>query len=65
MTCQMHGWKWRLADGRCLSSAGHELRCAPAGEPVPVGGAAADESTDPHEATEPHHGHHDAESADG
>jgi UDP-MurNAc hydroxylase len=31
----MHGWKWRLSDGKCLTSAGHELRCAPAGQPVP------------------------------
>jgi len=35
MTCQMHGWKWRLSDGKCLSSVGHDLRCAPAGQPVP------------------------------
>jgi UDP-MurNAc hydroxylase len=35
MTCQMHGWKWRLSDGRCLTSVGHDLRCAPAGEAVP------------------------------
>jgi UDP-MurNAc hydroxylase len=35
LTCQMHGWKWRLADGKCLTSAGHELRCAPAGQGVP------------------------------
>jgi UDP-MurNAc hydroxylase len=35
MTCQMHGWKWRLADGKCLTSVGHDLRCAPAGEAVP------------------------------
>jgi UDP-MurNAc hydroxylase len=35
MTCQMHGWRWRLSDGKCLSSVGHDLRCAPAGEPVP------------------------------
>jgi UDP-MurNAc hydroxylase len=35
LTCQMHGWKWRLADGKCLTSAGHPLRCAPAGQPVP------------------------------
>ncbi len=26
MTCQLHGWKWRLTDGKCLTSAGHELR---------------------------------------
>ena len=30
MTCQMHGWKWRLSDGKCMSSVGHDLRCAPA-----------------------------------
>ena len=35
LTCQMHGWKWRLSDGKCLSSVGHDLRCAPAGSPVP------------------------------
>jgi UDP-MurNAc hydroxylase len=35
LTCQMHGWKWRLADGACLTSVGHPLRCAPAGQPVP------------------------------
>src|SRR6478609_8281091 len=35
MTCQMHGWKWRLADGKCLTSVGHDLRCAPVGSPVP------------------------------
>ncbi|MGH8960408.1 MAG: MBL fold metallo-hydrolase [Jatrophihabitantaceae bacterium] len=35
LTCQMHGWKWRLSDGTCLTSVGHDLRCAPAGEPVP------------------------------
>jgi len=36
LTCQMHGWKWRLSDGKCLSSVGHDLRCAPAGEPAPA-----------------------------
>jgi UDP-MurNAc hydroxylase len=35
LTCQMHGWKWRLADGKCLSSVGHDLHCAPVGESVP------------------------------
>ena len=58
MTCQMHGWKWRLSDGKCLSSIGHDLRCAPDGEPVPAG------STAP-AAHDEHHGHHDAESVDG
>jgi len=30
LTCQMHGWKWRLADGKCLTSVGHDLRSSPA-----------------------------------
>jgi UDP-MurNAc hydroxylase len=28
LTCQMHGWKWRLADGKCLTSVGHDIRAA-------------------------------------
>ncbi len=35
LSCQMHGWKWRLSDGKCLTSVGHDLRAAPAGVPVP------------------------------
>lgn len=35
LTCQMHGWRWRLADGKCLTSVGHDLHCAPVGRPVP------------------------------
>jgi UDP-MurNAc hydroxylase len=35
LTCQMHGWKWRLSDGKCLTSVGHSIRSAPAGQPVP------------------------------
>jgi UDP-MurNAc hydroxylase len=30
LTCQMHGWKFDLASGRCLTSVGHELRSRPA-----------------------------------
>ncbi len=26
LTCQMHGWKWRLSDGKCLTSVGHDIR---------------------------------------
>ena len=26
LTCQMHGWKWRLTDGKCLTSVGRPLR---------------------------------------
>ncbi|HEX2308936.1 MAG TPA: Rieske 2Fe-2S domain-containing protein [Jatrophihabitantaceae bacterium] len=29
LTCQMHGWRWRLSDGKCLSSVGHDLRAVP------------------------------------
>jgi UDP-MurNAc hydroxylase len=32
LTCQMHGWRWSLADGTCLSSAGHPLHVQPRGE---------------------------------
>jgi UDP-MurNAc hydroxylase len=54
LTCQMHGWKWRLADGKCLTSVGHDLRCAPAGQPVPSGQPVAhDAHTDHHDAEAP------------
>jgi UDP-MurNAc hydroxylase len=33
LTCQMHGWKWRLSDGKCMTSVGHDIRSAPAGQP--------------------------------
>ncbi|MGZ6272441.1 MAG: Rieske 2Fe-2S domain-containing protein [Candidatus Limnocylindrales bacterium] len=36
MTCQLHGWQWELASGRCLTSAGHELSARPLGEPEPA-----------------------------
>ena len=54
LTCQMHGWKWDLSDGSCLTSEGHPLRCAPVGSEVDV------------DAPEPvvhddHHGQHDDE----
>jgi UDP-MurNAc hydroxylase len=35
LTCQMHGWKWRLADGKCLTSVGHDIRATPA-SPIPT-----------------------------
>ncbi len=28
LTCNLHGWQWNLDNGRCLTSKGHELRCA-------------------------------------
>jgi len=30
LTCQLHGWRFDLASGRCLTSVGHELRSRPA-----------------------------------
>ncbi len=30
LTCQMHGWKWRLTDGKCLTSVGKDIRSSPA-----------------------------------
>ena len=55
LTCQMHGWKWRLSDGKCLTSVGHDIRSAPAGTPVPG------EPIPPAEHHD-HHGQHDSES---
>jgi UDP-MurNAc hydroxylase len=30
LTCQLHGWKFDLASGKCLTSVGHEIRSRPA-----------------------------------
>ena len=35
LTCQLHGWKFDLATGKCLTSVGHEIRSRPAGTPAP------------------------------
>lgn len=32
LTCQMHGWKWNLDTGRCLTSVGHDIRAERADE---------------------------------
>jgi UDP-MurNAc hydroxylase len=29
LTCNLHGWQWDLRDGRCVTTRGHQLRCAP------------------------------------
>jgi UDP-MurNAc hydroxylase len=29
LTCALHGWRFDLATGRCLTSAGHEIRATP------------------------------------
>jgi len=55
LTCQMHGWKWRLTDGKCLTSVGHDIRSAPAGS-----GAVPPLATLP--IHEDHHDQHDSES---
>jgi len=50
LTCQMHGWKWNLTNGKCLTSVGHDIRSAPAGEPVePVAAVVHADSHDHHE----------------
>jgi UDP-MurNAc hydroxylase len=36
LTCQLHGWRFDLAGGKCLTSAGHELRARRADEPEPA-----------------------------
>ena len=39
LTCQMHGWKWRLTDGKCLTSVGHDSAPRP---PASAGAGRAD-----------------------
>ncbi|GAA4448388.1 Rieske 2Fe-2S domain-containing protein [Phytohabitans houttuyneae] len=34
LTCQLHGWKFDLASGRCLTSVGHEIRASKAPAPA-------------------------------
>jgi UDP-MurNAc hydroxylase len=36
LTCQLHGWKFDLATGRCLTSVGRQLRARPAPPPDPA-----------------------------
>jgi UDP-MurNAc hydroxylase len=31
LTCALHGWRFDLPTGRCLTSAGHEIRAGPTG----------------------------------
>lgn len=39
LTCQMHGWKWRLSDGKCLTSVGRDIRSESAGVSAADSGA--------------------------
>jgi UDP-MurNAc hydroxylase len=34
LTCALHGWRFDLATGRCLTAAGHEIRATPALPPA-------------------------------
>jgi UDP-MurNAc hydroxylase len=34
LTCQLHGWKFDLSSGRCLTSVGHEIRASRADQPA-------------------------------
>jgi UDP-MurNAc hydroxylase len=36
LTCQLHGWKFDLASGKCLTSVGHKVRARRADEPAPA-----------------------------
>ena len=47
LTCQLHGWKWDLPSGRCLTSAGHKLRSRRADEPAPEAAGPAAEAAQP------------------
>jgi UDP-MurNAc hydroxylase len=40
LTCALHGWRFDLATGRCLTAAGHQIRAMPISEPI-SGSAAA------------------------
>jgi UDP-MurNAc hydroxylase len=28
LTCQLHGWRFDLASGKCLTSVGHQIRAS-------------------------------------
>ena len=43
MTCQLHGWQWEMASGRCLTSDGHPLYARPLGEGEAEGQGEADQ----------------------
>jgi UDP-MurNAc hydroxylase len=40
LTCQLHGWRFDLESGRCLTSVGHKLRARRADAPAPESAAA-------------------------
>ncbi len=44
LTCQLHGWRFDLESGRCLTSVGHALRAQPAPEAATETAAAPETS---------------------
>ena len=42
LTCQLHGWRFDLSTGRCLTSVGHKIRARRASEAVPAGQPASE-----------------------
>ncbi|MBV9058663.1 MAG: Rieske 2Fe-2S domain-containing protein [Pseudonocardiales bacterium] len=34
LTCALHGWRFDLATGRCLTAAGHQIRAMPVSGPI-------------------------------
>ncbi|MGA8114861.1 MAG: Rieske 2Fe-2S domain-containing protein [Actinocatenispora sp.] len=40
LTCQMHGWKFDLESGRCITSVGHPIRSRHRDQPAPAAEAA-------------------------
>jgi UDP-MurNAc hydroxylase len=42
LTCQLHGWRFDLPSGRCLTSVGHEIRAHRAGTEAQGANAGAD-----------------------
>lgn len=42
LTCQLHGWKFDLPSGRCLTSVGHQVRAHRTGTEQPQGTAPRD-----------------------
>ena len=49
LTCQLHGWRFDLASGRCLTSVGHKVRAHRADAETrrpPAGGLTARPPTD-------------------
>jgi UDP-MurNAc hydroxylase len=47
LTCQLHGWRFDLASGRCLTSVGHEVRARRADSSSTVDGGAEEVAVQP------------------